>query len=148
MDRSLYMSKKNSKRVIKLPFSSNNQQTFYDLIDECIKDPIISKKLSLFKDVDYCFSLGKFDEVNINNFDRITDFNDYFRNEALTLIIDEIPDSDVTVIDEDDTFGGTELRTDTEDDSETNLVTNHYEEEELIKVAEKMTMAYNVDGHS
>ena len=69
MDRDIYISKQNSKRVIKRPFNSTTSQTFHDLIVYCQSDESITKKLSLFKDQDYFFTLEKFkdDNVEIHN---------------------------------------------------------------------------------
>ena len=132
-------------------FSSNSKDTFYDLVESCVNDTVICKKLTLFQDEDYVFSLDKFNDVEIDCADRIIDYSKYFKNNNLRLIIDKVPDSEVEVLEDgNDVSQGTSLvPSDSEDDrSNISLATNNtlYDQQALLYVAETLDMAYNADG--
>ena len=85
----------------------------------------------------------------VHNADRIIDYDKYFTNNSLRLIIEEVPDSDHLVIDDDDDQCSTSIKalSDSGNDADRSKLTmDAYQEQVVLAMAENMTMAYNADG--
>ena len=130
MAANIFLSRENSKIIVKCSIHFNDTRNFYDLLEFCKSDQNHSKKLSIYKDEDYYFSIDKHKNVNIDLSDRILEYYSYFRNGCLRLFIHDVNEQETA-----DNNG-----------KDTTLISDAFNETEVFKTAEQMVLALNADG--